>query len=501
MKVKKKRKIAPIIILIIAVLFIIFKIVSSILAANTPAVVTTTVPFRGDLQESINTSGNISSEEQKTYFAPITGRIGEISIQKGDTVKTGDVLINYDEEQLEKALKEARLQQTSTDSTLQSTLANNSKSQSKLNEATTNLPVLNQQIADHEAYLEDLQDKLEKNQRDTSNGLSDESFNLNTTSANLQKELAQLVPGSSEYQDKMAEIEKITAQINRNSYLQQIASSSDYTVKMQKEISDVTKQLAEFKEYKAEMEGQKSSSENTVLDSYQKNKLSADSEMSALQFETMESDYYTGKKGVVAEFDGIVVDCTAVEGSTVTSGMQLLTVASSNELKVTFSASKYDLEKLEVGQSVLIKAVGNEYEGKISRINRVAEMNVSGTPMVNVEVHINNPDDKIIIGLDAKIEVNTHKVENAILVPVEAINADFSGDFLYVVENGIVVRKPIVCGISSDTYIEIIEGIEETDQVILSAYTNLVEGMSAVAMPAAAMPDPANEANARIVVE
>ena len=496
MKTKKKIKKAPIIIAILVVLFIIFKIVTGLLATNTPALVTTTAPIRGDLQESINTSGNISSEEQKTYFAPISGKIGDISIQTGDTVQTGDVLINYDEEQLEKILKEARLQQTSTNSTLQSTLANNTKSQSKLQEATTNLAVLNQQIADHEAYLEDLQGKLDRNQRDTSNGLSDESFNLSTTSANLQKELAQLIPGSNEYKDKMAEIEKISAQISRNSYLQQIASSSDYAVNMQKEISDVTKQLAEFKEYKAEMEGQKSSSENTVLDSYQKSKLNADSEMSAMQFDSVESDYYTGKKGVVAEFDGIVVDCTAVEGATVTSGMQLVTIANSNELKITFSASKYDLEKLEVGQSVLIKAVGNEYQGEISRINRVAEMNASGTPMVNVEVHINNPDDKIIIGLDAKIEVYTHKVENAILVPVEAINADFTGDFVYVVENGVVAKKSIVCGISSDTYIEVIEGIEETDQVVLSAYTNLVEGMSAVAMP-----DSASGMNTSIAVE
>ena len=100
--------------------------------------------------------------------------------------------------------------------------------------------------------------------------------------------------------------------------------------------------------------------------------------------------------------------------------------------------------------------------------------------MVGVEVHLTNPDDKIILGLDAKLTVHTDSAQNTLLIPVEAINADKDGDFLYVVENGCVARRPVTCGISSDEYTEILDGITEEDEIIVSSITgeSLEEGMA-----------------------
>ena len=484
-KKKKKRKKAPIIIAVILILIVVWRLVACATAGPASAIVTTSSPVRGDLQESISTSGLVDSEEKKSYFAPVSGVLGQVNVAAGDAVKSGDLLVSYDEAQLERSLKEASLQLTSSSSTYSSVMKDSSESKAKLNEANTNLSVLNQQISDYEAYLESLQEKLEQNQRDTSTGLAEESYTLGARSSALQQELKELSPESPEYAAKAQELQEVTTAQSRNSYLQQIASSSssDYAVKMQKEINDVTKRLNECKEYKAEMETQKNTSENAVLDSYQKQKYEADNEMANMTYQRAEEDYYTAKAGLSAEFDGIVTDCTAVEGATVNSGLQLLTLANSNEVKVSFSASKYDLEKLEIGQKAQLTISGNVYEGEISKINRMASANASNTPMVGVEIHVNNPDDRIILGLDAKIEIYTHKAENALLVPVEAINADKDGDFLYVVENGIVVRKPVVCGISSDIYTEIKEGIDEDTQVIITSYTTLEEGMPVAATP------------------
>ncbi len=70
------------------------------------------------------------------------------------------------------------------------------------------------------------------------------------------------------------------------------------------------------------------------------------------------------------------------------------------------------------------------------------------------------------------------------MVPVEAVNGDKDGDFLYVAENGIVTRKPVVCGISSDIYTEVLEGITMEDEIILASYTGLTEGMPVTVVPA-----------------
>lgn len=68
-------------------------------------------------------------------------------------------------------------------------------------------------------------------------------------------------------------------------------------------------------------------------------------------------------------------------------------------------------------------------------------------------------------------------------MPVSAVNVDMDGEFIYVVENNTLVRKPVVTGISSDTMIQIVEGISEGDQMVTEVTTGLTEGMAAVAVP------------------
>ena len=80
--------------------------------------------------------------------------------------------------------------------------------------------------------------------------------------------------------------------------------------------------------------------------------------------------------------------------------------------------------------------------------------------------------------------ISTAQESDAIVVPVSAVNVDMDGEFIYVVENNVLVRKPVVTGISSDTMIQIVEGISEGDQMVTEVTTGLTEGMAAVAVPA-----------------
>lgn len=463
---KKKRKKAPIIIAIIIILLLLVRIASCSLAGSQIAMVTTTQALRGDLQESVTTSGTVLSEEVKVIFAPVNGTLGEVKVEAGDSVKAGDVLISYDMDQMERTLRNAALQLERSTASYDKTMTNQASNQAKLNEARINLGVLNQQIADNEAYLKTLQNSLSQSQRETSNALAAEAFEI-------QQQLNSLDPGE-RTSDTYTELSNRLA---RNSYLQQMAGSSDYVVQMQQEISDVQERLAEYQEYKARMESQKSSSEASVLDSFDKTQLNVEKEMADLSYQETEREYYIAKAGVTAEFDGIVTSCMALPGAGVAQGTQLLTLESSRNLKVAFDASQYDLEKIKLGQQADVVISGQTYHGEVSRINRMAERNASNTPMVGMEIHLLDADDNIILGLDARLTIYTSETQNALLIPVEAINADRDGDFLYVVEEGVVVRKPILCGISTDLYTEVLEGITENDVIILSSLTEIEEGM------------------------
>ena len=468
-KHKKKRKKWPVIIAVIAVALIAVRVAAGMGAAQPGVYVTTTSAVRGDLQESIGTSGTVLSEEVKVVFAPVSGTLAEVSVETGSAVKAGDQLISYDMEKMEKALHQSELQLAKSMAGYDNAIARDSENQAELREATINLDVLNQQIEDNKAYLKKLQDDLSESQRVTSNTLAEQRFEL-------QRRLQELTPGTKEYEDVSAEITQI-------SYVEQTAGSSDYVAQMQKEIAEVQERIAGYEEYKVRMESQKTSSEAAVMNSYDKTQQNADNELANLSYQEAEEEYYIAQKGIVADFDAIVTECSAISGAGVNSGMQLLTLENSRKLKVSFEASKYDIEKLELGQKADVVISGRTYHGEVSKINRMAVRNASNTPMVGVEIHLSDADDKIILGMDAKLTIYTKKAENALLIPVEAINADRDGDFLYVVENGIVVRKSIVCGISSDVYAEIKEGLTEEDEIILTSYSDLEEGMAVTVLP------------------
>ncbi len=482
---KKKKKVGLIIVIVLVLIVGISMVSCSLSSAETEAVVTTTAAKRGELQESINTSGTVESEEVKVLFAPVNGKIAEVTVATGDVVTAGDVMVCYDMVEMDKVLTQATLQQEKTEAGYQGMLAEDAENQAKLKEANTNLAVLNQQIADNENCLKKAQEGLNETQRNTTNHLAGESYNLTTRLGQLEAELKAMDAKADPegYKAKADEIHKINEQLSRNQYVQSVSATSDYIAGMQTDIAEVQERLAGYEEYKARMESQKTASEAAVLDSYDRTQMEIDRKLATISYEETKGDYSIAQQGICATFDGIVTSCNVVEGVTVVEGTQLLTLESSENVKITLQASKQDVEKLEKGQKAKITVSGHTYEGEVCKINRMATLNASNTPMVGVEVHITNPDEHIILGMDAKLEIFTRKAEDALLIPVEVINADRDGDFLYVVENGVIVRKPIVCGISTDTYTQVLEGITEEDQIVHTAYTEIEEGMAVTVMP------------------
>lgn len=145
--------------------------------------------------------------------------------------------------------------------------------------------------------------------------------------------------------------------------------------------------------------------------------------------------------------------------------------------------NKYDLEQIKVGQKAEITINGAAYDGIVTKINGMAQTNAQGAATVTADIHINNPDENIYLGIEAKVKIQSDEAENALLVPVECVNYDTKGSFCYVVENGVIIRRDVEAGISSDTQIQIINGLKAGEQVITEVTGDLSEGMEVTPMP------------------
>lgn len=481
---KKKKK--KIIWGAIAAVLVLFFLVKSVFAKDAGMVVTTTEVTKGDIEESVSTSGTVASEEVKTYFSQINGTIATLNVKLGDAVESGTQLIAFDQNSAQTVKQQADLQAQANEGSYQNSVQRANENQGKLSEANTNLAVLEQQIADEENYIKELQAQLDEVKSGLDAYYNQAATNISIYGIQLQTDLEQATR-----EGNQSEIQRLEEEIERNNISAQQVSyqlgqlANDSRIKeLEDKIAEEQDKLADYQEYKAEMESQKASSESGVLNSYQRSELEANYGISTLSAEEAEKDYAYATEGVVAEFNGIITELTAVEGAPVVEGTSLLTLANSDKVKVDISLTKYDLEKIAVGQKATITVSGHSYEGEVVKINKMATTNSSGTAVVGAEVRINNPDEYIFLGVEAKVEIHTQSASQILVLPVECVNADKDGEFVYAVENGIVVKKTVITGISSDTYIEIKEGLAEGEQVITSVTTDIVEGMAVTAVPA-----------------
>lgn len=456
---KKKRK--KYIIIGVAALVLVLFLGSSVAASGGTMPVNTVSVSRGDVEATITTSGKVESDVSKTYYTELSGNIGTVPIKQGQAVKSGDVLLHFSEETLNIANKDATAASMSSESTYNDAMNQASKTQAKYTEATVNLEVLEQQITDYKAFIKEQERKYE----DTRNA---KKADLSALGMELAKEQAD----GEDVAEEMAEYQ----------YLLETVDMSKDLVEIQRTIDDAKEILGNLEEYEAEMKSQKSATEDNVMSAETKEAKAMTNE--AEQLKQAQTLNYASNvaDGLKADMDGIVTELKVTEGAPVTAGTALVTVASNSQVHVTVNLSKSDLAKVKEGQKADVTIAGTKYEGTVSFINHMAVTNANNMPVVEAQIAITNADEEIYLGVEAKVVIYAQKSEDVLLVPVEAVNSDKSGDFVYVVENGIVVRKDVVTGVSSDTEIEVISGLNENDQVMTEISLDITEGMEVTVM-------------------
>ncbi len=503
-KEKKKKIRRRVIAGVLAALVVAFFVRNSLVAKNTAPMVSTVAATVADVEQILSTGGTVTSDETRTYFAPVSVEVGEVKVSTGDTVKAGDVLLTFDENALAEEKQEAEYKLASNAGGYESSIHKDNQYIADLSEATVNLEVLDQQIADNENLLQEINKKIE----DKKAGWSYNGTNLDVSILEWQSIVSEDEQNLANFKERRAngkledyteeEMDEIQRELERQIQndrdtllnLQIQGQYSGYEEQNNKEVRDLQRQakevedlIASYKEYKAEMKSQKETSENGVMDQGSRNKLEADTALEKLTNQEKLDAISEVENGLKADFAGVVTELEAVAGQPPTESGKLVTIESTEKVYVRLNVSKYDLEKIAEGQKADIDIAGKTYEGTVSKIDGMATKNDSGAMVVGVDVNIDNPDESIFLGVEAKVYVHMAKAEGVVTVPLEVVNSDRDGDFVYVEENGVVAKKRITVGISSDSVSEITEGLSEGENVIMANGMEFEEGMAVTAMP------------------
>lgn len=430
---KKKRK-KRIIAGVAAVVIVGFAVSRMLTPAALPMVSVRSAQV-GNIEQSVDASGTVTTEESKTYFSPVGAKISECKVQAGDVVAAGDVMLVYDAQDLEERQKEAELQNDEAKYTYENTVGKSNKDASEYSRSSHDVEILEQQVEDWKAEVHALKQYI------TDMGC----FLREAQNKGHENDVE-------EYQNKI--------------------DQANNTLMVKEE------ELADFQSNLSEQKGIKNSTEDSMLTASGKKQIEATKDLAALKASQVTDAVAQMKDGLKAEFNGVVTDVKAVNGGTVEENGELLTVESTENVCVKVSLNKSDLEKVKEGQKAAITIVGKPYEGTVTRISRSATKNEKGAAFVTAEIHIDNSDQNLYLGVDGKVTIQGDKAENVVTVPIEAVNIGKDGSFVYIVdENGMIEKRIITTGLSSAEATEVKEGLDGTEQVVLSVDAGIEEGM------------------------
>lgn len=186
---------------------------------------------------------------------------------------------------------------------------------------------------------------------------------------------------------------------------------------------------------------------------------------------------------VLAQADGSVYSVDYSDSATTA----VATLSADEKMSVTISVDESDILSLELGQSVTV-AVNSVSEdtlaGTLTEINRTSSS--SGTYSAVIEVE---KAEGMLSGMTASVSVQIEGVDNAILVPVEAVHKTSDGAYVYTTYNEELQeyggKRDVTTGLENSTYVEIKSGLNVGDTVY---YTEQETGFGFGCMSFGSMP-------------
>lgn len=492
-KPKKKGRKALLILGGLLVIIIAVCIVRNVAASSKGLSISVAEATTGSVEETINTSGFVKSEKTRTYFAPVDTTIAECTKKVGDSVSAGEKLVTFDTAALEVAAQKAALTATSTSADYNHNLSESSEGKSDYEIAASNVELYKLLIVAQRAYINDINYAIANRTYDVAqsaqcvrdslqkklNAKDEEAASLTKETHSIsQNAINQNDPAHQRYVDIQNSLTDISTEKARLSGAMSSTSSLVNTADETKQLAEAQQLLSDMEGYLAKDQAKMEAAEKAILDANQREKLKADTEITQLSASQAENELAKAQAGIISDFNGIVTDAPAVSGALAAKGGALLTIESTQDVFVDVTITKYNLDKVAIGQLCDITIAGHSYTGSITKINKKAQNNAQGSPVITAEVHIDNPDDAVYLGVEAKVIIHVDKAENAVLAPVEAVNADNSGSFCYIVKDGIVTRCNITSGVTSDTFIEITSGLNAGDLLINDYTIPVEEGMT-----------------------
>ncbi|AWW34965.1 efflux transporter periplasmic adaptor subunit [Mannheimia varigena] len=187
---------------------------------------------------------------------------------------------------------------------------------------------------------------------------------------------------------------------------------------------------------------------------------------------------------IISPMDGVIVSVPVSVGQTVNSNQTsptIVQVADLSKMLIKLEISEGDIALVKVGQQVKFSTLAEpnrEYLATIDSVdpalttltdnNYTEKSGNTEAVYYYANVSIDNSDNSLRIGMTTQAQITIDKREQVLVVPTNVIKKRGKENYVLVLENGQSLEKTIQIGISDTQNTEVVAGLNEGDQVIVT---------------------------------
>lgn len=459
---------------------------------------------RGELVTTVNAAGNIAARALTSLSFRTLGQVKAVTVELGQVVAEGEVLMELDGTDVELDVAKARLSLATAENQLAKARAGATESelaaaQAGLASAQENLAKVQagptrEQMAATEATLASARQRYQQLQ----SGPSDDE--LATARAGLEKATVALQQAQVNYADKSDDPNQSGAaeEAYRRALLDLEVAQANYNLATKGASSaDLQNALAQVRQAEDSLQRLRTSPTEAELAAAQSQVAQAQSQVDRLLSGSTTQDLAIAETQVeqarltlqqaerrlqdtrlVAPFGGTVTDIGYRAGEYVTANAPAVSLADLSAFELEVPVAEVDVTRVRAGQPV---EVGLESQrevrlrGVVAYVNPVAQV-TQGVVSYRVTIEISEPDAALRSGMTAEARIVVEERQGVLLVPTRAVRPEGSGYVAEVLRDGQVVTVPVRLGAASETMSEVLEGLSEGDEVVVRAVDNATGG-------------------------
>ncbi|WP_353131860.1 efflux RND transporter periplasmic adaptor subunit [Pseudopedobacter sp.] len=195
-------------------------------------------------------------------------------------------------------------------------------------------------------------------------------------------------------------------------------------------------------------------------------------EFKSLQAQTQLIKAQLSKTEIRAPFSGKIGLRSISVGAYITPTTDIANLVSVNPVKIDFSIPEKYAKRVKVGSRLDFTVAGNKKEMKatVYAIEPAIDVN---TRTLLLRARAENPNGDLLPGTFANIKLPLESIDNAILVPTEAVVPVLKGKQVFVYKNGKAIATDVETDIRTDKDVLVTSGLSVGDTILTSGLMSL----------------------------